>query len=292
MKNQALAGISQNNAFFTAEVISSQNISMFSLGVCWSTTPGPTTANSKSATIGSSPRFSVNLTGLSASTRYYARGYVITNYETIYSNELQFTTLNVAPSSITTNSVSGITVNSAVSGGNVLTSGGGTVTQRGICWNTLGSPTTSNSRTTDASGVGPFTSSLTGLLPSTTYYVRAYAVNQNGTSYGNQIQFTTSSVTPPTISTSSVSNITRTSASSGGNLIAYGSGTASSKGICWNTLSSPTISDSRTLESVFLGAYSSNMSGLRANTTYYVRAYVVTNYGIYYGTVQQFKTSL
>ena len=65
------------------------------------------------------------------------------------------------------------------------------MTARGICWDTLHNPTISNSHTIDGSGIGMFTSYMTGLKPNTTYYVRAYATNSEGTAYGNEVTFTT-----------------------------------------------------------------------------------------------------
>ena len=87
---------------------------------------------------------------------------------------------------VTTNEVSDITSNSAVCGGNVRTDGYSEVVQRGVCWNTKGNPTINNSHTVDGGGTGPFTSNITNLLPNTTYYVRAYAINSKGTVYGEQ----------------------------------------------------------------------------------------------------------
>ena len=69
--------------------------------------------------------------------------------------------------------------------------GNATVTARGVCWSTSHNPTVSNSHTTDGSGTGSFTSSITGLSQNTTYYVRAYATNSVGTAYGNEVSFTT-----------------------------------------------------------------------------------------------------
>jgi uncharacterized protein (TIGR02145 family) len=92
---------------------------------------------------------------------------------------------------VTTTSVTGITQTAATSGGNVTFDGGGAVTGRGVCWSTTVNPTISNSKTTDGSGTGTFTSSLTGLTKGTLYYVRAYATNSIGTAYGAELSFTT-----------------------------------------------------------------------------------------------------
>ncbi len=92
---------------------------------------------------------------------------------------------------IATSEISGITSYSAVSGGNVLSDGGATVRFRGVCWNTTGSPTINDSKTIDGYGTGSFESKLTDLKFSTEYYIRAYATNNYGTAYGDEISFTT-----------------------------------------------------------------------------------------------------
>jgi hypothetical protein len=95
---------------------------------------------------------------------------------------------------VTTTLITSITTTTSSGGGNVTSDGGATVTARGVCWGTAASPTISNSKTTDGTGTGAFTSNLTGLTASTLYYVRAYATNSIGTSYGSQTSFTSSSV--------------------------------------------------------------------------------------------------
>jgi hypothetical protein len=93
---------------------------------------------------------------------------------------------------VETSSVTDITQSTAKCGGNVITDGGESVTARGVCWNTTGSPTTSESFTVDGDGTGYFTSSLSGLTPDTRYYVCAYATNNSGTVYGSDVTFKTS----------------------------------------------------------------------------------------------------
>lgn len=87
---------------------------------------------------------------------------------------------------LTTTSVINITNNSATTGGIITSDGGANITARGVVWSTSQNPTIElSTKTVDGSGIGSFTSSITGLLPNTTYYVRAYATNSVGTSYGN-----------------------------------------------------------------------------------------------------------
>jgi hypothetical protein len=91
---------------------------------------------------------------------------------------------------VTTTAITAITNTTSTSGGNVTSDGGATITARGVCWNTSANPTTANSKTTDAGTTGAYASSITGLTANTVYYVRAYATNSVGTSYGTDVQFT------------------------------------------------------------------------------------------------------
>ncbi|MDD2387076.1 MAG: fibrobacter succinogenes major paralogous domain-containing protein [Bacteroidales bacterium] len=92
---------------------------------------------------------------------------------------------------LSTSGVTDITSTTAKCGGNITSDGGAEVTARGVCWSTNPSPTISDNKTTDGISVGVFSSSLSGLSPETTYYVRAYATNIVGTRYGDAITFTT-----------------------------------------------------------------------------------------------------
>jgi len=100
---------------------------------------------------------------------------------------------NYTPSvpELTTTAATVISGNSAAVTGYVTSDGGASVTARGVCWSTSSNSTIANSKTTDGGGTGTFTSSITGLSPNTTYYVRAYATNIVGTAYANELSFTT-----------------------------------------------------------------------------------------------------
>ncbi len=98
---------------------------------------------------------------------------------------------------VTTNSVSSVTASTASSGGNVTSEGSASVTARGVCWSTSATPTTANSHTTDGTGTGTYSSSITGLSPGTPYHARAYATNSIGTGYGSDLTFTTATTSCP-----------------------------------------------------------------------------------------------
>jgi hypothetical protein len=95
---------------------------------------------------------------------------------------------------LTTATVTSISASSASSGGDVTSQGSSAVTARGVCWSTAANPTISDSKTSDGTGTGAFTSSITGLTPGTLYHLRAYATNSDGTGYGADVTFSTSSL--------------------------------------------------------------------------------------------------
>jgi len=136
--------------------------------------------------------FTSVISGLSANTKYYVRAYATSSAGTGYANNmLDFTTSPSSPT-INTNEITGVTYNSAVSGGNTILDNGATITAKGVVWNTSPDPTiTLTTKTNEGTGTGNFTSNINNLLTVTTYYVRAYATNSKGTSYGPEKQFTT-----------------------------------------------------------------------------------------------------
>jgi uncharacterized protein (TIGR02145 family) len=213
-------------------------------------------------------------------------------YDLVRTNSHDPNSKNYKPSvpELTTTAATATTSNSATTGGNVTSDGGATVTARGVCWNTATSPTTANSKTTDGTGKGSFASSLTGLTANTKYYVRAYATNSAGTAYGNELTFTTSAVTP-TLTTTAISSITTTTASSGGNIASDGGASVTARGVCWNTAAGPTTANSKTTDDTGSGSFASSLTGLTANTKYYVRAYATNSAGTAYGNEISFTTS-
>ena len=325
---------------------------------------------------------------------------------------------------VTTAPVSNIATNWVSSGGNVIHDSGGAVIARGVCWSTSQNPTIADAHTTDGTGTGTFTSNITGLTPNTTYYVRAYATNNGGTSYGEEMTFTTADFTPETfvcgdnlvvgnysytthqygsqcwmtqnlrnvadilqpcpsgwhlpnndewnilgnylqsssigfdngyylntmpwqdgdgnqytifteacvqsnnvnvsffgceahdyasqncitnhyplsircvrgentlstVITIAASDIAATSSISGGNITDDGGAAVTARGVCWSTSQNPTIADAHTTDGTDMGTFTSNITGLTPNTTYYVRAYATNFEGTSYGQEESFTT--
>ena len=195
---------------------------------------------------------------------------------------------------VTTTVVTSITDTTATSGGNVTSDGGATVTTRGVCWSTSTNPVlATNNYTTDGTGTGAFASSITGLIASTTYYVRAYATNSVGTAYGNQVFFTTatSTATFAVLTTTAITSITDTTATSGGNITSDGGATVTTRGVCWSTSTNPVATGNHTTDGTGIGTFTSSITGLTANTLYYVRAYATNSVGTAYGNEVFFTTA-
>jgi hypothetical protein len=199
---------------------------------------------------------------------------------------------------VTTTTITAITQTTASSGGNVTADGGASVTSRGVCWNTSANPTTANSKIIDGNGTGSFTSSITGLTASTVYHVRAYAANSVGTSYGSDVQFTTSStVVVPTVTTTSVTNITATMATITGVATADGGASITQAGFVAGLSANPTLSNGTATHTQLSPPatlpVNTPFTGplvLTAGTLYYVVAYATNSAGTAYGNQLTFTT--
>lgn len=289
-----ITGVTTNAATSGGNVTSDGGSSITARGVCWSTSPSPIISGNHTTDGSGIGSFTSSIISLSAGTTYYVRAYATNSVGTAYGNEVSFiTSSGTTQPSVTTNSTASITTNSATSGGNVTSDGGSSVTARGVCWSTSTNPIISGNHTTDGSGVGPFISNITSLSSNTTYYVRAYATNGIGTSYGNEITFiTSSSAGMPVVVTNNVTNATSSSALCGGNVTSDGGSSVTARGICWSTSSNPTVSGSHTTDGTGNGIFSSTLTGLSSSTTYFVKAYATNSQGTAYGNEISFITPL
>ncbi len=293
----SLTGITSTTAI-SGGIISGTNIDNITRrGVCYSTNPNPTTSNNTTSDGTGSGAFSSTMSGLIPQTMYYVRAYAINRAGTAYGNQLNFTTI-AAPATlpiVTTATISAIGETTATSGGNVNSDGGATIISRGVCYATTPNPTINSSIIAGGSGTGAFTCNLVGLNTGTTYYIRAYATNSVGTSYGAQLSFATENIgaiTTPTISTTNVTEITSSSLLSGGNISSDGGSSIIARGVCYGTSPNPTISGSKTIDGTGVGAFISSVDGLIMDTTYYIRAYATNSVGTSYGNEVSMTTSI
>ena len=193
---------------------------------------------------------------------------------------------------INTTEVSFLNDSTVTTGGNISSDGNSPITTRGIIWDVNPNPTIGLvSKTNDGSGIGSFNSTITNLKPATKYFLRAFATNKIGTSYGNELTFTTKS-TLPKVSTSNVLQITYQSALFGGVTISDGGSQITEKGFVWSVNSSPTTSlKTKTISQINSSNFDFKIDTLVPDKTYYVRAYAINANGTAYGNEMIFKTN-
>lgn len=296
-------GVTDVAATFRGEIISIANSRVTAHGFCWSTTTNPSLENGEHKDMGvaeSSKSFVYSAANLKPNQHYFVRAYATNAAGTVYSSkQLDFTTTSVqGKPMVETGAVSELAANSVKVSGTVTDLGcveG--ITQYGHVWSDVpGEPAyVEGSKTQTEMGemkqTNSFTSTLTGLLPNTTYYVRAYARNKYGTSYGELLSLTTlrSAVKLATIS---VKDITHNEATCGGRISDKGGHTIIERGVCWSTSSNPTVDYAHVASTDNSDDFSVRLTNLTETTAYYARAYVKTESGdIFYGQQTTFQTT-
>jgi hypothetical protein len=286
----AASGISSVAASAGGNVTDDGGGTITARGVVWSTAANPTTADSKTSDGTGTGSFASSLTGLVAQTTYHIRAYATNSGGTAYGSDVSFTTLAPAVPTVTLTSASSITKSTASAGGTVTDDGGASVTARGVVWGASANPTTANSQTSDGTGKGTFTSSLTGLTRVTTYHLRAYATNSVGTGYSADAMFTTLADLP-TVTTTATSSVARTTASAGGNVTDDGGSTITARGLVWSASANPTTANTTIPDNTgTTGSFVSSITGLTASSTYHIRAYATNSIGTAYGSDLSFTT--
>ncbi|MDD4971976.1 MAG: fibrobacter succinogenes major paralogous domain-containing protein [Paludibacter sp.] len=258
-------------------------------GICWSTHQNPTIADSISREGNETGSFSSYLQNLKSDSTYYVRAYATNSTGTGYGSVMKFKTKH-AQLNVVTLPISEILLSSATCGGIVTADKGISITERGLCWNETLIPTTADSKVTGGTGEGSFSGLITGLTSNKTYLVRAYATNGTETIYGSVMTFKTRQIAL-NVTTLSINDVTQTTATSGGVVNCELSSSITARGVCWSTSDNPTIADTKSTEGVGTGSFTTNISTLTANTTYFLRAYATNMEGTAYGSTMTFKTS-
>jgi len=212
----------------------------------------------------------------------------------VWESDLYGGSIVVSAPTVTTTAISSIANTTAVTGGNVTADGGAAVTARGVCYSTTTTPTTANSIVDGGTGTGTFTSNLSGLTAGTTYYVRAYATNSIGTSYGTQVSFTTTNVviTAPTATTNAASSLANASATLNGSVNANNGSTTVTFEYGLTTAYGSTVNATpATVTGSTATSVSAAISGLTASTLYHYRVKAVNSAGTTYGADASFTTT-
>ena len=260
---------------------------VISRGVCWSTVPSPSIANNKTMDGSGLGQYFSQIRPLQSSTTYYFRAYATNYFGTSYGNDVVVNTSSGfgGLASVVTNSNITTTGFSATSGGNIINDGGSVVISRGVCWAMGITPTINNNFTVDGAGAGSFVSYPTNLIPNTNYFLRSYATNSAGTSYGNTYSFTTLDVSR--VSTQPPTNVSYFSMTLNATLHSTGGNPILGMGFCIDTLTNPNLSSPILLNSsqTSIGPFIQTFSQFLNNKTYYIRSYSTTIAGTVYGNL-------
>lgn len=287
----AVANVTASTAIVGGTVTDDGGTPILSRGVCWSVAADPTLADACVPEGEGAGTFIALLTGLAAGTDHHVRAYATNAQGTSYGEDRTFTTGVLPLAAVTTSAPSAVSYGTAMGGGAVVSDGGSPVTGRGICWATTPAPTTGDACYGEAGGMGAFTAPITGLAAGTTYFVRAFAVNGGGTSYGNEVTLTTLTPSAPVLSTKPVGGIASYLAGSGGVIASDGGSAITAKGVCWSLNPAPTIANTRTTDGAGPASFNSTLTGLSPLTTYHVRAYATNALGTSYGNELSFTTT-
>ncbi len=182
--------ITINSTIISGKITDDGGAVITARGICWGTDAEPTLDDSFKASGTGKGEFTCTIEGLNPNIEYHARAYAENSVGVAYGNEVTFVTAVAAPT-VNTRQVSNVTNNSAICGGIVTFSGGGVITEKGVCWSTTPDPDLQDSFTNVSTGTDTYSCTLPNLLPGTKYYVRAYIKNSGWTVYGEQVSFNT-----------------------------------------------------------------------------------------------------
>lgn len=185
-----ISNIQPQSATATVTIESTGGSTVTERGFCYSTSANPTVSDKRVIVSSSNNTFSVTLSSLTPSTKYYVRAYAMNSSGTYYSAQEVFTT---SSSDIVFGApvISNIQPQLATATATIKDAGASTITERGFCYATTANPTVSHNKVTVSSSSNTYSGTLSSLSPSTRYYVRAYAKNSSGTYYSVQEVFTT-----------------------------------------------------------------------------------------------------
>ena len=294
VKTGEVSNIRNTKALVTGNVEWDGDALLTERGVCYSESAVPTISDEHVAAGNTEGDFSAQITGLTRNTAYRARAYAINEIGVAYGSLVFFTTADVLDTipTLTTLQATEITPSSARVGGEITSDGGNEILERGICYSLEAAPDTSDAFVTTGGGDAPYSDVLTGLEDAATYFARAYAINDMGIGYGNEISFQTPLQGLPTVITLDPTVNGATIAYISGNVTSEGDAPVVTRGICYSTEPQPDANDVVIASGSGAGFFNCTLTGLQEGTTYYARAFATNSIGTVYGNEVSFNTQL
>ena len=283
--------VNASSATIGGRLIENGDKKVYERGVCWDTEGTPyIDDNHKYINGDETGEYWIDVDGLKTNTKYFARAYAKNENGVSYGRIIEFTTVAGLPT-VESLYAKNVEARTASLGGRLVSNGGYKVYERGICWDTDGTPNIDgNHKYISGDETGEYWIDVNNLNPSTKYYARAYAKNENGVSYGNLYEFITKG-SKVTISIGNVTNITSSSATLAASIGDAGSPAYTECGFCYSSSSQEPTIDNNFITSSHrgVGQFTCSINGLDYNYTYYVRAYAIQNGEVIYSSVINFK---
>jgi hypothetical protein len=234
---------------------------------------------------------------LQVNTKYIFSSFASNAHGSSYGDPVSFTSGDYSLPALTTVQPKDILYTQVLIGGEVLTDGGATVTERGFSFGTKTAPDNLGNGEKfphDTKGLGAFVSVVVLLKENTKYYYRPYAINLKGTSYGPEASFTTLAYSVATVKTNAASNVSDSGVTLSGQITDIGGTNVTERGVCYSTNINPNTNDNKTYDPKIsgngLGSFTIDISNLKANTIYYAKAYAINSKGTSFGEQISFTT--
>lgn len=291
--------ITKNEALFVGKVNTINGAKLSEIGFLYSATSNPSNGGGDVVYLRDNldtGRFVLPVDKLQPGTVYYYCAYARNSHGTAYGELLTLRTESAYVAKLETREATNVTRTTADVGGSVTDSGGHPISRQGICFSMRTNMPSVNDAFVEVDSNNKesvFTLKIPKLAAGTRYYARAYAITKAGTGYGPIITFTTAApIVASEISTSVATTITNNSALVGGTINEDNGAPITARGIVYSESSNnPLIGSSSILNiGVGTGAFSSSMTNLKVNTTYYYRVFATNAAGTSYGNVLSFKT--
>ena len=265
-------------------------------GFVYGTTHNPIIQNATKVMVEGSGlgEYFTTLSDLQLGNTYYVRAYALNTVGVAYGEE-QTLDFNPILPVVVTNDVTGISeeTKSATFHATITNAGDPVYTERGFVYGKSPDPTTGGATkvVVAGSGTGTYYGDVHNLEIDCAYYVRAYVTYSSGTVYGENKVFSVKKMYPPTVTTSAVTNINKTTATAGGEVTDDGGISVTERGVVFSTSQNPTVADTKVVSGSGEGAFTCNLTNLKEGEKYYVRAYAVNIIGIGYGEQVDFTVS-
>lgn len=291
------SSISHTSAQMGGNILNEGAAFVTSRGVVYGMETNPTIENNIAVLLNGSGNgiFSNIVNNLDSGITYYFRAFGVNEFGTAYGEEISFQTIDFMPPSVATLSLNQINDTTVSITAYCLDNGGASVTSRGVVYSTEPNPTIDNSISviTQGSGLGQFICQISDLDQGNTYYVKSFATNSVGTSYGQELSFVSSLESQlPSVSTTSAESLYHFYAEIHGSVSNQGADAVIERGVVINTISNPTLDENQEqiVAGSGLGDFIVEIETLLPQTSYFVRAYATNSIGTAYGDEIAFNT--